>query len=312
MPRRTKAPAGARQPGRSAVAATAGTVVSTHGQFARVADAKGRVHRVRSRRKLPPLASGDEVEFTPNGSIETLLPRRSELRRTGERGDDKLVAANIDLAVFVWAPEPTTPDLFLDRYLVTLELQGLHAVIVANKGDLMTSLAAQARRERQARYEQVGYTWLNVSAKTGTGLDTLRELAHDKTVVMVGQSGVGKSSIVNALADAPIQAVGELTGDAAHGTHTTSAARLVPLTNGIRLIDSPGIRSLATAHLEPVQLARGFPEMLTLLPQCRFRNCLHRFEPDCAVLAAAAEGAIDRLRLANYHAMLSDSAPQPA
>ncbi|MEM7407243.1 MAG: ribosome small subunit-dependent GTPase A [Pseudomonadota bacterium] len=284
-----------------------GTVVSVHGQFARVADSDGKVLRLRSRQRLPALASGDEVTFGASGSIEALLNRRSELIRNDRLGRPRIVAANLDLVAVVWAPVPHTPDLFVDRYLVVLTAQQLPVLLLGSKADQTDPAHASARRTVRCRYTGLGYDWLDISAKTGAGLEALRGALRGKVVALVGQSGVGKSSIVNALAERDVQDVGDLTRDDRHGTHTTSAARLLRLPGEVTLVDSPGIRSLGTNHLAPAEVARGFPELLEPASRCRFRDCLHQLEPDCQVRATLANGELDPVRMHSYATMLAES-----
>lgn len=284
-----------------------GTVISVHGQFARVANTAGKVLRLRSRHRLPPLASGDEVQFSDSGSIESLLPRRTELIRNDRQGVARIVAANLDLVAVVWAPAPHTPDLFVDRYLVVLTAQELPVLLIGSKSDYRGEAPGTSRQAVRARYEQLGYPWLDVSAKTGCGIPALREHLSGKVAALVGQSGVGKSSLVNTLAGDTVQDVGRLTQDARHGTHTTSAARLLRLPDDVTLIDSPGIRSLGTHHLAPVELSHGFPELHEPASRCRFRDCLHQREPDCQVRAALEAGILDPVRMQSYQTMLDES-----
>jgi ribosome biogenesis GTPase / thiamine phosphate phosphatase len=285
-------------------------VVSVHGQFVKVRDENGREHRVRSRHKLAPLASGDLVEFTAergSGSVEVLHERHSLLVRTDSVGAGRPVAANIDLVLILWAPVPQTPSGFIDRYLVNLELQSLPALLVGSKFDRVEPEFTELRTRERALYAGIGYDWIDVSSVNHAGLDELSAELANKTAAIVGQSGVGKSSLVNALSDEDFQAVGPLTQNEAHGTHTTSATRLLSLANGCTVIDSPGVREFATGHLRRADLASGFPEMREHLDQCRFRNCLHRHEPDCAVQAAVAKGTIDARRMLSYQQMLAAS-----
>lgn len=284
-----------------------GTVVSVHGEFAKVQCDDGRIRRLRSRRQLTRLASGDVVQWRAQrggGSIETLKARRSLLARTDPNGNKKPIAANLDLVAVVWSPVPNTPVAFIDRYLAHLAYNRLQAILIGNKLDRDDATFSAQRTQLRDLYTKCGYTWLDVSAKAGVGIDTLATELSNKTCAVVGQSGVGKSSIVNALSTPETQATGRLTDDEAHGTHTTSAARLVELQCGGTLIDSPGVRDIATAYLPPRDVSLGFPEMSELSSNCKFRDCLHQAEPECAVNDAVRRGEIAKSRMQSYAEML--------
>ena len=287
-----------------------GTVLSVHGQFAKVLTESGVERRLLSLKKLGPLASGDRVLWTAEGRGGTIAecePRTSVLNRFDELGRPRPVAANLDQVLVVWAPRPPTPIGFLDRYLAALTHQDLSAGVIGNKAETDTPQDARERGRLRELYTGIGYQWLDVSAHTGAGLELLKEILSGKSSAFVGQSGVGKSSLVNALGGRSAQDTGALTEDGTHGRHTTSAARMLDLPGAIRLIDSPGIRNFATGHIPEPQLQLGFPEIMQQMAQCRFRNCLHRREPGCAVLKAVDDGLIDGDRMRSYFAMLDDS-----
>jgi ribosome biogenesis GTPase len=289
---------------------SSGTVLSAHGQFAKVLTATGEERRLRTRKKVGPLASGDRVQWLPEGKSGTIVAcetRTSALNRFDDLGRPRPVAANLDLVLVVWAPRPPSPAGFLDRYLATLTLQNLPAAIVANKVDRDTASEARLREQRRALYVTLNYQWLDVSAHSKSGLDALRKLLENACSALVGQSGVGKSSLVNALSGHEAQSTGNLTEDESHGRHTTSASRLLNLPDAIRIIDSPGIRNFATGHIPSSKLQDGFPEIAHHAQDCRFRNCLHQREPGCAVLAAAQDARIDAIRIRSYLSMLEDS-----
>jgi ribosome biogenesis GTPase len=236
-------------------------------------------------------AATDEVHVTQ------LLPRATILYRSTGRGGAEPVAANLDLLVVVLAPLPQ-PDFFIaDRYLCAAACAGMQAQIVLNKQDLPAEpwIAAEL-----AAYEQIGYPVLRCAARAAAGPAALAASLQGRTAVLVGQSGVGKSSLIAALAlDAPPIATGELASDD-EGRHTTTASRLYDCRGGGALIDSPGVRDYAPAidHLDARSL--GFLEVETLAPGCKFQDCRHLSEPRCAVRAALDAGRLQPRRYESY------------
>jgi ribosome biogenesis GTPase len=228
--------------------------------------------------------------------IRQVLPRRSALYRTNLRGRAELVAANLTLLVVVVAPRPE-PDLFLvDRYLAAAACAGIGALILANK---VEQEFTPAMRAELAALEATGCSTLFCSAHTGLGLEALRARLRHETVMLVGQSGVGKSSLLRELIPGCDALVGELL-KSTEGRHTTSAARLYALPGGGQLIDSPGVRDFAPAVDTLDAATLGFGEVAHYAPQCRFADCQHLKEPHCAVLAALAAGAISARRYESY------------
>ena len=228
--------------------------------------------------------------------IQQVAPRASALYRSNTRGRAELVAANLTLLVVVVAPRPP-PDLFLvDRYLAAAASAGIDALLVANKADeafdddFALEIAALARN---------GCATITCSARTGLGLPALRERLRQQTVMFVGQSGVGKSSLLRELVpgcDAPI---GELL-KSKEGRHTTSAARLYELPGGGALIDSPGVRDFAPAAEMLDAQTLGFADIAHFAPECRFADCRHLQEPQCAVRAAVAAGSLSARRYESF------------
>jgi ribosome biogenesis GTPase len=237
-----------------------------------------------------------------DGVIVEVLPRASCLARIDARGGPEPVAANLTQLVAVLAPVPA-PDLGLcDRYLAAAEWNGLAACIVANKadlpggGDLVAALAGYAR---------LGYPVVPASKRTPGGVDELRRQLAAATSVLVGQSGVGKSSLTNALVPGVEAAVADVSRASETGRHTTSTASLYTLPSGGELIDSPGVRDFAPPLPSPRDVAAGFREIAEAAPGCRFRDCLHRSEPGCAVEGRAAAGTVSPRRLESYRGLLA-------
>jgi ribosome biogenesis GTPase len=276
-------------------------VIAAFGRHLLVRDAAGAELRARpSGRKLS-IVCGDRVRCEPDRKHDELLivevlPRRTLLARANLRGASEPVVANITQLVVVVAPLPA-PDFFIvDRYLCAATAAGIAGVIAVNKSDLGEGLDAA---ELDA-YAQAGYSHLACSARAGAGLEGLKQVLTGAVSVLVGQSGVGKSSLVSALLPDADIATGELMREE-EGRHTTTASRAYPLfAGGGTLIDSPGVRDFAPAidHLDERTL--GFPEVARLAPACRFIDCRHLQEPDCAVSAAAADGSLHARRYESY------------
>ncbi len=253
---------------------------------------------------------GDEVRIEPQGCdtgvVRALEPRRNALGRRADRhGHVQVVAANVDQIVAVFAAAQPAPKWrMLDRYLVIAESEGIPALICVTKIDLVDA-GALARELRH--YAAAGYPLEFISARTGAGLELLRNRLAGRTSVMVGKSGVGKTSLLNALAAGPERRTGEISARTGKGRHVTSVAERVPLPGGGAVIDTPGVRELGLCDLDARELAACFPELRPLLGQCRFADgCTHSHEKGCAVRAAAESGAIDPRRYNSYLRLLSD------
>ena len=286
----------------------AGLVVGAFGHTALVEDAGGRLWRCRVPRRQGPVVCGDRVAWLPEhgdqGRVVEVKPRRSALVRPGAGGRLKPLAANIDRLLVVVAPAPPPERGLLDRYLVAAELLDLPAAIVCNKSDLLDAAARADMAAGLAVYGHLGYPVVWASTRTEDGLAALRALLQEDTAIFVGQSGVGKSSLVKALVPEAELRTGALSAASGLGRHTTTAARLYHLPGGGAIIDSPGVRDFHLWPVEPAELARGFREFHPFLGRCRFRDCRHLEEPHCAVRAAAEAGAIDSGRYAGYRRLL--------
>lgn len=281
-----------------------GRVIVRHGQNLVVRSPEGQAIHCLFRQNLGEIVCGDRVLWQPTddgeGVVVALLPRSTTLSRPDFSGREKPIAANISQLVAVLAPRPEPSGYLLDQYLIAAELIGVHGVICLNKADLLNSDEQQAFHRRFAHYAGIGYPLVQVSAKTEHGLAPLLELLQGNTSILVGQSGVGKSSLINALLPAPELEEGTLSDATGLGRHTTSAATLYELESGGEIIDSPGVRSFRLGKLNREQLEDGFPELRALRGQCRFSNCYHQQEPDCVVRQAVEEGRIHPDRLASF------------
>jgi ribosome biogenesis GTPase len=250
-------------------------------------------------------AVGDRVRVTcvpdGTGSIESVETRRSSLVRLDPRPQgvyQQVILANPDQAVFVFACAHPNPRLrMLDRFLVIAEKQRLPALIVANKIDLV---GLEAAEKMFGFYQPIGYTLIFTCAKTGQGVDELRGRLIGKVSALAGPSGVGKSSLLNAVQPGLGLAVREISTSFNKGRHTTSVRQLFQLEGGGYVADTPGMRSLALWDTEPEELDGYFPELAPLVEQCQFNDCSHKTEPGCAVRAAVQAGSVNPQRYDSY------------
>ncbi|MFK8019662.1 MAG: ribosome small subunit-dependent GTPase A [Pseudomonadales bacterium] len=268
----------------------------------------GDIQQFKVRANIQTLVAGDNVRVSSEGSISALLPRRTELLRPDPQGRLKPVAANIDSVFVVVAPEPQAFANLIDRYLVAIAVSDMKPVLVLNKIDLLGQRDS-ALINMLGRYEALGIPLLRVSGTSGEGLSELASAFEQTTGVLVGQSGVGKSSLVNALHPEAVTAVGALSSsqeatdvsrEGAKGTHTTTTARLFELPTGGALIDSPGIREFHLWHIEPDKVLRGFPDLEDITQTCKFRNCAHQGEKGCAVKPAREKSPAIEQRWQSY------------
>ena len=284
-----------------------GRVVVRHGRNLLIREASGDTVHGLFRANLGEVVCGDRVIWQPTddgeGVVVAVQPRDTALTRPGFDGREKAIAANLTQLVVVLAVEPAPTGYLLDQYLVAAQRASLSGLICLNKADLLDRHGTAEFVERFSHYEKIGYPVILISAKTEHGLDPLLQRLNQQTSILVGQSGVGKSSLVNSLLPNEDVLEGRLSDATGLGRHTTSAATLYPLACGGELIDSPGVRSFRLGQLSRYELERGFREFLPFLGQCRFHNCAHMAEPGCAIQQAVDEGHIDQARMDSYRHM---------
>ena len=254
-----------------------------------------------------PIAVGDYVVFEINddksGSIKKIEDRQNYLirRSTHHQQESQILAANIDCAHVVQSVKMPKPKQgFIDRFLVTCEAYQIPARLILNKMDLLTKKNRDYISYLSHLYDSLGYPVIQTSIKDPESLDKLAEELKDKTSVMIGPSGVGKTSLLNCINPDIERAVGDISTFNEKGKHTTTFAKLLPLPKGGYLVDTPGIREFGLVNIEPWELSLFFPEMLEPRQHCKFNNCTHSHEPGCGVVEAFEEGKIDPNRYDSY------------
>jgi ribosome biogenesis GTPase len=287
------------------------TVITESGTFE--CQLRGRLKRERQSEDL--VVAGDEVTISANGTsqgvIEGVAPRRSRFsrRQPGGRGawKEDLLVANLDQLLVVFACADPAPHVrMLDRFLVVAEHNDVPAMIVANKIDLCGRDAAE---RTFGPYQAIGYPVLYASARTGEGVAELRERLGGRTSLLAGPSGVGKSSLLNAIQPGLHLDTGAVSGAIHKGRHTTTLAELLPVDGprGGHVVDSPGLREIGLWQIPADELAWCFPELRPHLGSCRFADCVHGPEPGCAVTAAVAAGAVSDARLDSYRRLAASA-----
>ena len=273
-----------------------------------------RVEKVKKLAETDPIAVGDRVmvlvaESGTEGVIEEVLPRRKALvRRSGNERERQTLVANLELAVIVFSAAEPRPDLFkLDRFLVLAEDSELEVLIVLNKADLA---APEELTEALAEYRAIGYDILTTSRNTGEGIETLKDKLKGRLSAFCGPSGVGKSSLLNAVQPGLRLKVGEISEITHAGRHTTVRAELLTLEIGGWVADTPGLRQVQFWDLLPEDVAFCFPELAPLMGHCKFPNCRHRTEPSCAVRAAVDDKRVSARRYQSYLQMTETDSAQ--
>ena len=276
-----------------------GTVLASFGRSALV-ESDGTLLRCAFLGRKLRVVCGDSVAWCcPNAAqdpaVESVQARRNLIERIDSRGRPESVAANVDRLGIVVAPEPEADWFLVDRYWAGAGLKDLDALIIVNKADR----DIEAVRSQLEEYKQLGLVCVEISCVTGQGIPQLRELLANTVTMLVGQSGVGKSSLVNALAPQAEALTAELTRDA-EGRHTTTTARRYALDANTAIIDAPGVRDFAPPNSILRAAERGFVEIHTRSSGCRFNNCRHMEEPGCAVRSAVLHGQISPRRYESY------------
>jgi len=295
-----------------------GRVLSVHGLISDVEDEEGRMHQCATRRLLKTLsteqrhvvAAGDRVWFRPvedtdppEGIIERVEPRRGSICRTS-RGRQHIIVTNVDqLLIISSAAEPRLKPNLIDRLLVTAEKGGVRPVVCINKVDLVDPASLQPL---VGVYSQMGYEVLLLSAKTGFGVDRFHRMLIGQESVVTGQSGVGKSSLLNAVDPQLGLRVRAVSVGTEKGRHTTTTARLLPLACGGYVVDTPGIRQFQLWDVIPEEVPGFFRDLRPYVSLCRYPDCTHTHEDDCAVKNAVADGRIDERRYDSYCHLIED------
>ncbi len=290
-----------------------GTLVSNFGATLEVEGEDGSRVRCSARQNIGTPVVGDRVVWQAHGEggvVTALQPRRTLLAKPDKSGQLKGLAANLDQIIVVVAPAPLYSLDLIDNYLVAAESTGITPLILLNKIDLLDDDARAEVDRELAIYPQLGYTLIRASTHTAHGLDALHEALKGRSSVFAGQSGVGKSSLVNHFIPHEEALVGAISEQSGLGRHTTSASRLYHLPDGGSIIDSPGVREFRIWPMPDEQLVEGYREFREHLGHCRFRDCSHVHEPGCALLGAIKNGDIDPRRHASFLRLRQEMATQ--
>ncbi len=298
-------------------------ITKSTGSWYDAKDTTGKLWRARIKGKFRlqgikstnPIAVGDVVEIEPEGNeddlalIDKLYERKNYIIRKSNNlsKQTQIIASNIDLAALVVTLAlPRTSQGFIDRFLVTAEAYRIPAILVFNKTDIYAEEGEDLLSYYEKMFEPLGYQCFRVSALQGENLDVLRNYLKGKTTLVSGHSGVGKSTLLNALWEGIGQKTGIISDFSSKGKHTTTFAEMFEPEEGTRIIDTPGIKNLGLVDMEQEMVSHYFPEMRSLIQNCRFNNCIHTNEPDCAIKNAVEDGSISAERYFSYLSILSN------
>lgn len=286
-----------------------GTVIAAFRRYTLVKDINDKLIQCQQRKSVGQVVCGDivlwQLEDAETGVITEIEKRHTILQRPDINGNLRIIASNIDQVFIVVANKPELNEGLIDRYLVAAENSNLKPVILLNKTDLLNEEQFSTLKQRLQIYQDIGYPVIYTSAKQEHGIDSLPKLLEDNNNIFVGQSGVGKSSLINSIlkSDARIGEISEATGK---GKHTTTTAYLYPLENSTgHIIDSPGVREFGLIKLSEQDVTDGFSEFKPYIGYCKFRNCAHKNEPGCALLEALKNNNITEQRWASYKRIIA-------
>ena len=295
-----------------------GTVISSTGSWYEVATEQGTLNcRIRGRLRLKgvrstnPVVVGDHVVVEPDGdssAIVDIIPRRNYVIRRASNlsKETHIIAANVDHALLlVTLHSPATPREFVDRFLVTCEAYKVPVTILLGKADLLVGEHQTEAEEFEAVYRDAGYDIIRLSSMEGRGVERVREFISGHTILLAGNSGVGKSTLIGTIAPDIEIRTGEISESHHKGKHTTTFSTMYRVGDGY-IIDTPGIKGFGLIDIDDKELCRYFPEMMRLAPDCRFYNCTHTHEPGCAVRSAVEEGRVAWSRYESYLKILDE------
>lgn len=290
-----------------------GLVISYFGDRVEVEAEEGVITCCLHRNQPTPVV-GDNVLWQAENSqtyvIKEILPRRSVLERPDAKGKMKAIAANLDTMIIVMALPGLFTEYLIDRYIIAAELLTIQPMLILNKVDLFTDTLRENMYARLEPYKKIGYPIVFSSARTEEGLRDLGDCLKNKTGILVGPSGVGKSSLIATFAKEKAIRVGEVSNSGS-GKHTTTASRLYHLQQGGALIDSPGIREFNLWPMTMNEILKGFIEFNPYLGECRFRDCRHIAEPNCAIREAVANNKISTARYENFQRLVGEFCQSP-